>query len=145
MRHEELEMHSGECSTSPTRRHLTRRLTVGVGATLCVAAGLALVVARPGGATPPLTPADIYTVAGNGGAGFTADAVAATSSNLYYPAGVAVDAPGNLVIADTYNQRIRVVAQSTGTFYGQSMTAGEIYTVAGNGTAGYTADGIPPV
>ena len=31
---------------------------------------------------------------------------------------------GNLVIADTGNNRIRVVAASTGTFYGQAMTAG---------------------
>ena len=47
-----------------------------------------------------------------------------------------VDAAGNLVIADTGNNRIRVVAASTGTFYGQAMTAGDIYTVAGNGSAG---------
>ena len=50
--------------------------------------------------------------------------------------GVAVDGAGNLVIADTGNNRIRVVAASTGTFYGQAMTAGDIYTVAGNGSAG---------
>ena len=38
--------------------------------------------------------------------------------------GVAVDAAGNLVIADAFNNRIRVVAASTGTFYGQAMTSG---------------------
>ena len=48
--------------------------------------------------------------------------------------GVAVDGAGNLVIADTVNQRVRVVAASTGTFYGRAMTAGDIYTVAGDGT-----------
>ncbi len=36
-----------------------------------------------------------------------------------------------------------MVAASTGTFYGQPMTAGDIYTIAGNGTAGYTGDGGP--
>ncbi len=36
-----------------------------------------------------------------------------------------MDGAGNLVIADTNNNRIRVVAASTGTFYGQAMTAGE--------------------
>ena len=47
------------------------------------------------------------------------------------------DGAGNLVIADTVNNRIRVVAESTGEFYGQAMTAGDIYTVAGDGTGGY--------
>ena len=41
--------------------------------------------------------------------------------------------PGNLVIADFDNSRVRVVAESTATFYGQAMTAGDIYTVAGTG------------
>ena len=45
-----------------------------------------------------------------------------------------VDASGDVVIADSDSNRIRVVAARTGTFYGQSMTAGDIYTVAGNGT-----------
>jgi hypothetical protein len=38
-----------------------------------------------------------------------------------------------------------VVAESTGTFYGQAMTAGDIYTVAGGGTgkAGFFGDGGP--
>jgi hypothetical protein len=44
-----------------------------------------------------------------------------------------VDATGNLVIADTGSQRIRVVAERTGTLYGIAMTAGDIYTVAGYG------------
>ena len=35
------------------------------------------------------------------------------------------------------------MAASTGTFYGQAMTAGDIYTVAGNGTAGFSGDGGP--
>jgi hypothetical protein len=45
------------------------------------------------------------------------------------------------VIADTGNNRVRVVAASTGTFYGQAMTAGDIYTVAGTGGAGFSGDG----
>ena len=36
-----------------------------------------------------------------------------------------------------------MVAATTGTFYGQAMTAGDIYTVAGNGTAGFSGDGGP--
>ena len=35
------------------------------------------------------------------------------------------DAAGNLLIADYYNNRVRVVAATSGTFYGQAMTAGD--------------------
>ena len=45
------------------------------------------------------------------------------------------------MIADTGNDMIRVVAEQSGTFYGQSMTAGDIYTVAGDGKAGLSANG----
>ena len=85
----------------------------------------------------------IYTVAGNGTSGYSGDGGPATSAELSDPAGVAVDASGNLVIADTFNDAVRVVAGSTGTFYGQAMTAGDIYTVAGNGTPGFSGDGGP--
>ena len=36
-----------------------------------------------------------------------------------------------------------MVAVTTGTFYGQAMTAGDIYTVAGDGTQGFSGDGGP--
>ena len=41
------------------------------------------------------------------------------------------------------NNRVRLVAAATGEFYGQAMTAGDIYTVAGNGTPGFSGDGDP--
>jgi sugar lactone lactonase YvrE len=90
-----------------------------------------------------MTAGDIYTVAGDGSNEFSGDGGPATSAGLNAPGGVAVDGAGNLVIADTSDQRIRVVADSTGTFYGQAMTAGDIYTVAGDGTAGFSGDGGP--
>ena len=37
----------------------------------------------------------------------------------------------------------RVVAATSGTFYGQAMTAGDIYTVAGGGGQGFFGDGGP--
>ena len=58
------------------------------------------------------------------------------------PESAFVDGSGNLVIADTGDDRIRVVAETTGTFYGQPMTAGDIYTVTGGGTSGL-GDGGP--
>jgi hypothetical protein len=90
-----------------------------------------------------MTAGDIYTVAGNGSAGFSGDGGRATSAELADPSGVAVDGSGNLVIADLLNFRVRVVAESTGTFYGIAMTAGDIYTVAGDGTFGFSGDGGP--
>ena len=54
------------------------------------------------------------------------------------------DAAGNLVIADTGNDRIRVAAESTGTFYGQAMTAGDIYGVAGPAIPGTPVTGAGP-
>jgi trimeric autotransporter adhesin len=73
----------------------------------------------------------IYTVAGNGTAGFSGDGASATSGKLDYPSGVAVDPSGNLYIADTDNQRIRLVVASTG----------YISTIAGDGTSGFSGDG----
>ncbi|MBV8632642.1 MAG: Ig-like domain repeat protein [Silvibacterium sp.] len=74
----------------------------------------------------------ISTVAGNGTAGYNGDGIPATTAELGYPVGVALDTAGNLYIADSNNQRIREVS-----------TTGTISTIAGNGTAGYNGDGIP--
>ena len=46
-----------------------------------------------------------------------------------------------MLIADTGNNRIRVDASSTGTFYGVAMTKGDIYTIAGGGSV--LGDGGP--
>ena len=73
----------------------------------------------------------ITTVAGNGTPGFGGDNGPATSAQLYLPYGVAVDAAGNLYIADTFNYRIRKVS------------GGVISTVAGNGTQGFGRDTGP--
>jgi hypothetical protein len=86
---------------------------------------------------------DIYTVAGNGFQGYTGDGGPALRAELNAPSGVTVDGAGNLVITDTGNNRVRVVAARTGTFYGVAMTTGNIYTVAGNGKTGFSGDGGP--
>jgi len=74
----------------------------------------------------------ITTVAGNGTRGYGGDGGPATNASLRYPEGVALDANGNLYIADTRNERIRKVD-----------TWGIITTVAGNGTRGCSGDGGP--
>jgi len=85
----------------------------------------------------------IYTVAGDGTFGFAGDGGPATKAELGEPAWAAADHAGNLLIADSHNERVRVVAASTATFYGQKMTKGNIYTVAGNGLSGFAGDGGP--
>jgi uncharacterized repeat protein (TIGR02543 family) len=75
----------------------------------------------------------ITTVAGTGTLGFSGDGGPATAANIYSPFSIAVDAAGNLYIADTYNYRIRRVDAVTGI----------ITTVAGTGVQGYGGDGGP--
>jgi hypothetical protein len=87
---------------------------------------------------------DIYTIAGNGFIGFSGDGGPATAAEFFDPSGVVADAAGNLVISDTENDRIRVLAASTGNFYGLPMTAGDIYTIAGAGHGGL-GDGGPAI
>src|ERR1700733_2883779 len=70
--------------------------------------------------------------AGTGTAGYSGDNGLATSANLDSPGDVAFDSAGNWYIADYTNCRIRKVTIATG----------DISTVAGNGTCGYSADGI---
>jgi hypothetical protein len=91
----------------------------------------------------PMTAGDIYTIGGDGAQGFSGDRGPGTAARLHHPEGVAADAAGNVLIADTRNQRVRVVAAGTGTFYGQPMTAGDIYTIAGGGGRGFSGDGGP--
>jgi hypothetical protein len=90
-----------------------------------------------------MTAGHIYTVAGDGTKGYSGDGGPATSAELFEPGATAVDGAGNLAIADIQNNRIRLVAEQAGTFYGQAMTAGDIYTVGGNGVAMYSGNGGP--
>ena len=92
-----------------------------------------------------MTAGNIYTVAGDGISGWNGDGGPAASAELGSPRGVAVDQAGNLLIADDFNLRVRVVAGKSGTFYGQPMTAGHIYTVAGDGRGGFSGDGGPAI
>ena len=73
----------------------------------------------------------ITTVAGTGSFSYSGDGGPATSATFYYPDGVAVDISGNIYIADTYNDAIRMVTKSTGI----------ITTVASTSTSGYSGDG----
>jgi subtilase family serine protease len=78
----------------------------------------------------------IATVAGSGDEvpDFSGDGGAATSARLANPQSVAVDGSGKLLIADSFNQRVR-----------QVDTTGDITTVAGNGFFGFNGDDGPAV
>lgn len=73
----------------------------------------------------------VSTAVGNGTMGFAGDGDSAANAELNRAGGVFVDAAGNIYVSDRYNYRIRKVDVATG----------NISTVAGNGSSGYTGDG----
>ena len=76
----------------------------------------------------------IDTVAGTGKKGFDNDGGNANMAALNAPTGLAFDTLGNLYIADTGNNRIRMFTPQ-----------GYLYTVAGDGRKGYNGNGMRPV
>jgi hypothetical protein len=74
----------------------------------------------------------ISTIAGNGTLAYTGDGGPALFAQFSQLSGVAVDAQGNVYVADTNNNAIRLFP-----------LGGTISTVAGNGVQGYTGDGGP--
>jgi hypothetical protein len=104
------------------------------------ATGQRVVMVPPGGKGGPHVP---VPYAGTGVAGYGGEGLAARTSALNQPSGVAVDSAGNLYIADTANCRVRVVPAATGPLFGQSMSAGHLYSVAGTGVCGSAARGGP--
>jgi sugar lactone lactonase YvrE len=75
----------------------------------------------------------ISTLAGTGTQGYSGDGAAATMANLNAPAAVALDPAGNLYIADSGNNRVRQISSVTG----------NIQTLAGTSTEGFSGDGGP--
>jgi len=74
----------------------------------------------------------ISTYAGNGVYGFSGDGGPAVNASISDVLSVALDAAGNLYLADASNRRIRKIAPG-----------GIISTIAGNGVQGYSGDGGP--
>jgi hypothetical protein len=111
---------------------------------------VAVSASNPGYPLVSWTPGDIYTIVGNGSAGYAGDGFLAASAQLDGAQDMRVDAHGNVLIADTGNERVRVAAMSasnpgyplagcTGTC---TWTVGDIYTIAGDGIGAYNGDHI---
>ncbi len=76
----------------------------------------------------------LTAIAGNGNADFTGDGGLGTAASLDNPAAVAVDASGNVYVADEYNNRVRMITPN-----------GIITTIAGTGDYGFTGDHGPAI
>ena len=74
----------------------------------------------------------LMTLAGNGLASFGGDGTSATAAQFDTPTGVAIDAGGNVLIADSQNQRLRKILR------------GIVTTIAGTGTAGFNGEVVLP-
>jgi hypothetical protein len=95
----------------------------------------------------------IYPVAGDGDAAASGDGRPAGKAG-FSPLAVAADRRGDMIIVDNSGNfqvpgnRIKMVAAHSGTFFGITMKAGHIYTVAGDGNGtgrgeAPIADGVP--
>jgi sugar lactone lactonase YvrE len=96
-----------------------------------VTAKTGIVTTFAGSGACPAGPPSLNVLVCQGG--FGGDGGPAKDATLNHAAAVALDADGNLYIADTINHRIRRVDASTGL----------IYTIAGNGVSGFSGDGGP--
>ncbi|MGB8062784.1 MAG: hypothetical protein WCF26_12875 [Candidatus Sulfotelmatobacter sp.] len=87
----------------------------------------------------------IQTFVGNNTLAYSGDGSAASNAELNAPGAVFADNSGDIYIADTDNSAIRVVntGSSSVTIAGVVIPPGEIQTIAGNGTAGYSGAGVP--
>jgi trimeric autotransporter adhesin len=87
------------------------------------------------------TSGTLTTVAGTGGRGHTGDGGPAVNALLNRPYGIAVDAVGNIYIADSQNNRIRCVLAVSKGCNGSTLKVGSIMTYAFNGAKAFGGDG----
>ncbi len=100
----------------------------------------------PGTLAPSVPPGDIATIVGTGTPGFGDGPI--NTAKIDLPDGIFVTGSATagtivIVLSDTANNRVRAVntqAATTASVAGVSILAGNIVTVAGDGTAGYSGD-----
>lgn len=92
----------------------------------------------------PVQAGHLYVVAGTGTCGSAGLGGPATRAELFTPVAVAVDAAGDLLIANRGTGQVLAVPAASGTFYGVAIGAGDLGVVAGAGIyASYLTDGLP--
>lgn len=77
----------------------------------------------------------IETIAGTGACGYSGDGGPASAAQLGQIYGIAIDLQGNLYVAESDNNRVRMIA----------ATSGLISTVAGDGSVGLAGDNRPAI
>ncbi len=107
----------------------------------CVAALLA--VSAPGAAASGGA-VSVAVVAGTGVAGRSGGGGVSARAELAAPSGVAVDAAGDVAVADTGNCRVEMISGRSGRHFGIAMKSGHIYTVAGSGCGGHRSGRSTP-
>jgi sugar lactone lactonase YvrE len=86
----------------------------------------------------------VYPVAGDGRGRSSGDGGPALAAGLT-PGPLATDRRGDIFVLDSGGNRVRMVPAQSGTWFGQRMTAGHIYTVAGASSwTGQTAPSAVP-
>jgi large repetitive protein len=121
-------------------------VVVGTVASTTTVLGTAFINGTGTGALGVLVPGDTIPVAGQADTylGSVGDGGPATSAVLYLPSSEAIDGVGNLYIADTAHNRIRMVCAKANSAVISGTTcsgAGIISTIAGNGDGGYSGNG----
>src|SRR6185369_4210810 len=79
---------------------------------------------------------NITTIAGNGNQGFNADGNMAQNFTLAFPRAVVIDGSGNVIVADSGNNRVRIIR-------GIDPNTNRIDTIAGNGDFIFNGDNVP--
>ncbi len=102
------------------------------------------------GGSPPSLGSDgctltgiICTFTGDGSSTAPSSGSSATATGLESPQGVAVDAAGDVFIADASADEVLETPAATGTQFGMAMTAGHTYVLVGNGSTGTVTSGSP--
>lgn len=87
----------------------------------------------------------ITTIAGTGTYGYSGDGGLAINAEVASPLSIITDKNGNVYFTDYSNQRIRVINMQVASIIvlGAPVQPGNIVTVAGNGSGGYSGDGGP--
>ena len=86
-------------------------------------------------------PGIITTIAGNGNPAYSGDGNLASKATLNGPNGVAVDGAGNVYIADTANNVIRMISAATGDI--STVAGNNLGTICATGSTDAVGDGCP--